>query len=337
LGVDLISFFVDFPHRPSVGMFCSGNTLSWWTPPDEEAHRVASHSLALGCLRIALCFLDAQPTEYRHELLGRGAVLGRRGGTLLAFGPLGLAVKDATVFADSMKKAADGLYDDVRVTLALDQDATRDNIHKLVDKVAAEIHPRDTFILFAAAHGAAENGRFYLIPQDYQSGPPGTLAQRAIGQEDLQDWLANRIKATKAIILLDTCESGALIAGHAKSRTDTPASDAAVGRLHEATGRPVLTAAAAGQFAHEGIIGESGERHGVFTWAVLDALRKGDTNGDDLIELSELVSHVQTVVPKVAAEMGGRGRAAASAPVWGKQAARFGSRGDDFAVARRLQ
>ena len=113
---------------------------------------------------------------------------------------------------------------------------------QIVDKIAAEIHPRDTFILFAAAHGTSENGRFYLIPQDYQSGP-GHLARLAIGQDRLQDWLANRIKARRAIILLDTCESGALVAGHTRSRTDAPASEAAVGRLHEATGRPVLTAA----------------------------------------------------------------------------------------------
>ena len=124
----------------------------------------------------------------------------------LCFEPLGLAVKDATAFAASMKKAAAGLYDEVRVTLALDQDATRDNLRKIVDKLAAEIHPRDTFILFAAAHGTSENGRFYLIPQDYQSGRSGPPRQRAIGQDDLQDWLANRIKARKAIILLDTCE-----------------------------------------------------------------------------------------------------------------------------------
>jgi uncharacterized caspase-like protein len=138
-------------------------------------------------------------------------------------------------------------------------------------KITAEIHPRDSFIVFAAAHGDAENGRFYLIPQDYQSGPPGTLAQRAIGQDDLQDWLANRLKAKKAIILLDTCESGALIAGHKRSRTDTPASEATVVQLHEATGRPVLTAAAAGQKAGEGVIAGSREGHGYFTWAVLDA------------------------------------------------------------------
>ena len=237
-------------------------------------------------------------------------------------------------FADSMKKATAGLYGEVRVTLALDRDATRDNLHRLVDKVAMEVHPRDTFILFAAAHGAAENAWFYLIPQDYQSGP-GHLARYAIGQDDLQDWLANRIKARKAIVLLDTCESGALIAGHRRSRIDSVASEAGVGRLHEATGRPVLTATASGQAAGEGVIAGSREGHGFFTWAVLDALRHSDTNGNGLIELSELAAHVQTVVPKVAA--GIVVRAASAVPATDKQTARFGSRGEDFAVAHRLQ
>lgn len=138
-------------------------------------------------------------------------------------------------------------------------------------------------------------------------------------------------------MLLDTCESGALVAGHARSRTDAAASEAGVGRLHEATGRPVLTAAAAGQFAYEGLIGATGQRHGVFTWAVLEALRKGDTSGNGTIELSELVAYVQSAVPKVAAELGGRGRSVVSEPVQGKQTARFGSRGEDFGVVQRLQ
>jgi hypothetical protein len=89
-------------------------------------------------------------------------------------------------------------------------------------------------------------------------------------------WRSSRLSTRSA---LDTCESGALIAGYARSRIDAPASEAVVGRLHEATGRPVLAAAAVGQSAHEGEIGTSGERHGFFTWAVLDALRNGDSNG----------------------------------------------------------
>jgi WD40 repeat protein len=217
--------------------------------------------------------------------------------------PLDLAEQDAKAFANSMKKAAGGLYGEVRVAQVLGGQATLANLTGVVDRIAADIHPRDTFILFAAGHGVSSNGRFYLIPQNYRSGA-ASLVDGAIGQDQLQDWLANRIKAKRALILLDTCESGALIAGHTSSRVDAPASEAAVGRLHEATGRPVLTAAAKGQSAWEPGGRASGENHSVFTWALLDALRKADTNGNGLIELSELVGHVQSVVPRIAAGIG---------------------------------
>ena len=254
------------------------------------------------------------------------------------FPPLTLAVKDAETFGAAMKRAAVGLYDKdkVLVTTRLDEAATRASLDETIDKLAGEIHPRDTFILFVAAHGIAKEGHFYLIPQDYDGGPdPTSLAERAIDQSRLQDWLANRIKAKKAIILLDTCESGALVGGYVRPR-DLPAAEAAVGRLHEATGRPVLTAAASGQFAHEGKIAGSGERHGIFTWALLDALRKGDKNGDGLIQLSELVGHVQRIVPELA-EGSVRAAIAIPEPVLGVQTPRFGSRGEDFALVRRLQ
>ena len=136
-----------------------------------------------------------------------------------------------------------------------------------------------------------------------------------------QDWIANRVRAKKALVLIDACEAGALIAGHTSSRTSMALSEAAIGRLHEATGRPVLTATAAGQFAVEGYNG-----HGVFTFAVLDALRHADSNGNGTIELSELATHVQSLVPKLAPEL--------DDPTI--QQPRFGSRGEDFVIAGRL-
>ena len=60
----------------------------------------------------------------------------------------------------------------------------------------------------------------------------------------------------------------------------------------------MLTAAALGQDAWEGVIAQTGDRHGVFTWALLDALRNADTNNDGSIDLSELVAHVQDRVAK---------------------------------------
>ncbi len=46
-----------------------------------------------------------------------------------------------------------------------------------VRKLASEISPRDTFVLYAAAHGYSVGGNYYMIPQDYQGGPNPAGAQ----------------------------------------------------------------------------------------------------------------------------------------------------------------
>lgn len=257
----------------------------------------------------------------------------------VSFPPLKLAIADAQAFADELQNAAEGLYGEVRITQAFDAGATAAGLQGIIERISAGINPRDTFVLYAAAHGISESGRYYLIPQDYQGGSdPQALKSRAIGQDHLQDWIANLVKAKKALILLDTCESGALVAGYTKSRAEAPASEAAVGRLHEATGRPVLTAAATGKPAFEGYKG-----HGVFTYALMEALHKGDTNNNGKIELTELVAHVEKRVPELSAELdekGGVVKGIAAAPTRGasgdKQSAHFGSTGEDFAIAQRL-
>ncbi len=256
------------------------------------------------------------------------------------FPPLKHAVGDASAFADEIRNAGSGLYSVVRVRTVLDGEATAAKLDAIVTEMAAGIHPRDTFVLFAAAHGYSHEGRFYLIPQDYQGGAdPEALASRAIDQFKLQDWLANRIKAKKALILLDTCESGALTSGYLRSRINAPASEAGIGRLHEATGRPVLAAAAQGQSAFE--LKKLG--HGVFTYAVMEALHKGDTNGNGKIELTELAAYVEKRVPELFAELGARGGAVKGMTVavtrggsGDTQTAHFGTTGGDFAVVARL-
>jgi WD40 repeat protein/uncharacterized caspase-like protein len=251
------------------------------------------------------------------------------------FGKLELAAGDARAVAAALGEGGAKLYSGVRVRTAIDDAASAASLDRIVSEMAAEIQPRDAFVFFAAAHGYSVDGRFYMIPQDYQGGgDPRALATRAIDQAKLQDWIVNRIKARRVLILLDTCESGALTQGYTRSRIDAPASEAAIGRLHEATGRPVLTAAAEGKPAFEGF-----EGHGVFTWALLDALKNGDRNGNGSIELSELVVHVQDQVPQISAKLNGRGVAAVAAEKAAdeRQSARFGSRGEDFTLVQRLE
>jgi hypothetical protein len=136
---------------------------------------------------------------------------------------LNLAVADAKALADEMKQAGANMYSEVRVRMLLDDEADKAGLSQAVEEFAADIHPRDSFVLFAAAHGFSQGGHFYLIPRDYPGGIElHTLDSRAIGQERLQDWIANRIKAKKALILLDTCESGALTQGYSRSRWTAP-------------------------------------------------------------------------------------------------------------------
>jgi hypothetical protein len=93
---------------------------------------------------------------------------------------------------------------------------------------------------------------------------------------------------------------------------------------------------------------------------LLDALKNGDRNGNGTIELSELVAHVQAKVGQIGAELDaptrgivamagaqnrgqqplGSGRGFSPVPDRSgiqKQAARYGSRGDDFELVRRLR
>src|SRR5262249_15207631 len=84
-----------------------------------------------------------------------------------------------------------------------DTAATASGLQQIITRVASEIHPRDTFVLFAAGHGTSYGGRFYLIPQDYDGGTNSTaFEERAIWEERLQEWGGNH-KAKKAIILRD--------------------------------------------------------------------------------------------------------------------------------------
>lgn len=68
-------------------------------------------------------------------------------------------------------------------------------------------------------------------------------------------------------------------------------------------------------------------------------MKNGDRNGNGTIELSELVAHVQDQVPKIAAKLSGRGVTAIAVrgSTGDAQSARFGSIGEDFALAQRLQ
>jgi WD40 repeat protein len=236
---------------------------------------------------------------------------------------LAYAVPDATTLASALEKAGHGLYQDVIVTKVLDTDATAAGLDAVFADLATKVRPRDVFVFFAAGHGKTHDGRYFFIPHDMRYHTEASLARGAIGQDRLQAWFA-RIPARKAVLMFDTCEAGSLAerrgAGSQSGASRGLEQKAALGRLIQATGRATLTASTAKQEAYEGHGG-----HGVFTFAVLDALGRADTNNNGLVELAELIQHVDGLVPAITEKH------------WGaKQYPQMDAYGSNFSVARQI-
>jgi WD40 repeat protein len=227
------------------------------------------------------------------------------------------AVPDATTLAGALTQAGENYYQDVIVVNMLDSDATETKLDAVFADLAGRVRPRDVFMFFAAGHGKTFDGRYYFIPHDMRYHTEQSLVDNAIDQDKLQAWFA-RIPAKKAVLMFDTCEAGTLAEQRVAQRGLEQ--KAALGRLIQATGRATLTASTASQAAYEGYGG-----HGVFTFALLDALGRGDTNSNGLVELAELIQHVDALVPAITEKS------------WGaKQYPQMDAFGSNFPMVRQI-
>jgi Caspase domain len=165
----------------------------------------------------------------------------------------------------------------------LDANATAKGIDDAVNAVSNDANPNDVFVLFIAGHGRSIAGTYYFLPQDLTFEGGRTVEKYAVGQDQLQAWLA-KIPAQKSILILDTCESAT-----AARNLDTER-ETAVERLRRATGRSVITAASNAAF-------EGYEGHGLLTYVVLDAFSTRDGLRNDEVDLYRLARHVDRMVP----------------------------------------
>lgn len=102
------------------------------------------------------------------------------------------------------------------------------------------------------------------------------------------------IKAQKQLMLLDTCQSGGLVDSYAMRGA---AEEKAIAQLSSTTGTTVIASTGTKQYASE--LTELG--HGIFTYALLQALDKGagDGNKDGRITVKELEAYVNDAVPEL--------------------------------------
>jgi len=203
------------------------------------------------------------------------------------------AAGDAKAMAEELDRRGQGLFEAIEVKRLLDREATTDVIERAFEDLSGRVKPSDVFVLYLAGHGTVlDDGRYYFIPWELRYENQEALRDGSIDQGKLTTLLGS-IPALKSLVMLDTCNSGALAARGLAEK-------AAIDRLMRATGRNVLAASSDSGLAMEGYGG-----HGVFTYALLQGLRgqadqRGDSDGT--VGIDELAEFVSKEVPRITME-----------------------------------
>jgi len=209
---------------------------------------------------------------------------------------LNYAVADATLFANTLRKGAAPLFEKVEVkTLSSKEETTRENILKEL-KAMQSLNPDDLFVLYVASHGTVDDGEYFLITSNVGSTRTEKLKTDAIGQSVFKELVGN-IPATKKLIIIDTCNAGALgEAIQVAMLTRGMSEDTAMKILSRAVGSTILSASTSIQEALEGYQG-----HGLFTYVLAEGLKgKADKGNTGYVKTTELADYVDNEVPTLA-------------------------------------
>jgi WD40 repeat protein len=189
-----------------------------------------------------------------------------------------------------------GLYSQVHTTALTDEKATRAGILAAFDSLKAKAAPQDTVLIYLAGHGTTLDDLFYFLPSDVRVETNKDLKATAISSQQLGKALAD-IPATKQVLVLDACHSGASTGGVAEMLLIR-----AQQRLAKNSGVFLIAASSAEQYAKE--IPSLG--HGVLTYAILQALGESgkpaalDQNNE--VTASSLLKYVSVNVPKLSSQ-----------------------------------
>lgn len=222
---------------------------------------------------------------------------------------LNYAHSDASSFKEMIEKNASAIYSNINTFFIHDDQATKPNILRQLQKVSEEAEPQDVFMFYYAGHGVMNEGTmgyekdFYLVPYDVTQlyGADEQLAEKAISSQTLNE-IAREIPARKQLFLLDACQSGAAVDKLALARG--AAEEKAIAQLARSTGTYWMAASGSEQFATE--FEELG--HGVFTYSVLQGLEgRADAGTEDKkITAKELGAFIEDIVPQLSEEYKGQ-------------------------------
>lgn len=217
---------------------------------------------------------------------------------------LNYAQPDAQSFIDKIQTTGKNIFRSINPIEIYDENATKENITTAFKSVIARARPEDVFLFYYAGHGTLDeehNEEYYLVPTDITKlyGDPAQLQTKGISATDLRN-LLTQVKSQKQIILMDACHSGGALKtlGVRAAATD----EKAIVQLARSSGVVMIASSGTKQFATE----FDQLKHGVFTYALLEALDGKADNGDKKITVNELKFYMEERVPELTKQYGGQ-------------------------------
>ena len=213
------------------------------------------------------------------------------------FSDLDYADDDAVAIANLFKTMDDVLYKDVYTKVLTNENATRVNIIDALEWLEDEPSQGDVVVLFVSSHGFKDGTKSYLMPYD---GQVSSLRATAIDFYDINQSVqilsSNNQRNCRVLFLLDACHSGnfGVQGQNARGASQVNVNDAVrmldnneygVMMLHSSTGTEL-------SYEYDNL------QHGVFTYALIDALQNGyaDQGNDFTITFDELATYVKEKV-----------------------------------------
>ncbi len=200
----------------------------------------------------------------------------------------------------------------VRTQVLVNADVTKENI-ALAQRFLAEARAEDQVVLFMAGHGVLDGqDNYWFATSDIDPAAP---EQRGVAFDAIETMLSE-LTARSRVVLIDTCHSGSVdrdeeqklqrlpegvsasrgvVRKGARSSHETSRFIGEVfAQLKQNSGATVLTSSSGVQFSLE----SSAFKNGVFTAAVLEAMRNEQSDADQsgVVELTELQSYVRARV-----------------------------------------
>jgi len=157
---------------------------------------------------------------------------------------------------------------------------TRANIMAWFDSVQKKATSSDIILLYLAGHGTSRIGEqagYFFLTSDADPGEvtPAMIGVSALSADDLKARLT-ALPASKQVVILDTCHSGAAAESLLQSDRSVGADYArAYEGIKDATGVWLLAGSAADQLSYE----SSNVDHGLLTYSLLEAIDNVSRNG----------------------------------------------------------